>query len=141
MLEAIQKICEEDPTVRFIEDEDTGQRILRGMGELHLQILFERIKREFKINLRAGKPRVTVRESIQGEGIGNVTVDRVIKAGYYKVSAIKGNSDAETSEEKIKKLMIKTERNLGKEISAIDLHGLSHEMGGKILEDLLRLLK
>ena len=74
MLEALQKICEEDPTVRFIEDEDTGQRILRGMGELHLQILFERIKREFKINLRGGKPRVTVRESIQGEGIGDVTV-------------------------------------------------------------------
>ena len=40
MLEAIAKICEEDPTVRFEEDEETGQRILRGMGELHLQILF-----------------------------------------------------------------------------------------------------
>ena len=81
MLEALEKICEEDPTVRFVEDEDTGQRILRGMGELHLQILFERIKREFNINLRAGKPRVTVRESIEGEGVANITVDRIIKAG------------------------------------------------------------
>ena len=64
MMEAIAKICEEDPTVRFEEDEETGQRILRGMGELHLQILFERMNREFNLKLRSGKPRVTVRETI-----------------------------------------------------------------------------
>ena len=81
MLEAIAKICEEDPTVRFEEDEDTGQRILRGMGELHLQILFERMNREFNLKLRSGKPRVTVRETIQGAGKADETIERTIIAG------------------------------------------------------------
>ena len=54
---------------------------------------------------------------------------------------IEENINPETSEDKIKNLMIKKERNLDKEISAIDLHGLSHEMGGEILKDLLRMFK
>jgi elongation factor G len=78
MLEAISKICEEDPTVRFEEDEETGQRILRGMGELHLQILFERMNREFNLKLRSGRPRVTVRETIQNMATADETVERVI---------------------------------------------------------------
>lgn len=81
MLEAIAKICEEDPTVRFEEDEETGQRILRGMGELHLQILFERMNREFNLKLRSGKPRVTVRETIRGTGSADETIERNILAG------------------------------------------------------------
>ncbi len=81
MMEAIAKICEEDPTVRFEEDEETGQRILRGMGELHLQILFERMNREFNLKLRSGKPRVTVRETIQSTGSADETIERTIATG------------------------------------------------------------
>jgi elongation factor G len=81
MLEAIAKVCEEDPTVRFEEDEETGQRILRGMGELHLQIIFERLQREFKLKIRAGRPRVTVRETISGSGSATITLDRTIRVG------------------------------------------------------------
>ena len=81
MLEAIAKICEEDPTVKFEEDEETGQRILRGMGELHLQILFERMNREFNLKLRSGKPRVTVRETIRNTGNADETIERTIIAG------------------------------------------------------------
>ncbi len=81
MLEAIAKICEEDPTVRFEEDEETGQRILRGMGELHLQIIFERMNREFNLQLRSGRPKVTVRESIQGVGSADETIERTILTG------------------------------------------------------------
>ena len=51
LLDVLSKICEEDPTLRFEDDAETGQRILKGMGELHLQIIFERIQREF--NLRS----------------------------------------------------------------------------------------
>ena len=78
MLEAISKVCEEDPTLRFEEDEETGQRILKGMGELHLQIIFERINREFNLQLRSGRPKVTVRESIQRTGNADTTVERNI---------------------------------------------------------------
>ena len=81
MMDAIAKICEEDPTVRFEEDEETGQRILRGMGELHLQILFERMNREFNLKLRSGKPRVTVRETIRNEASADETIERTILTG------------------------------------------------------------
>ena len=49
MLEALRKVCEEDPTLRFEDDPETGQRILSGMGELHLQIIFERLERETEV--------------------------------------------------------------------------------------------
>ncbi len=81
MLEALGKVCEEDPTVRFEEDEETGQRILKGMGELHLQIIFERVEREFGLKIRAGKPRVMTRETIAGPGEGDHTLERVLRAG------------------------------------------------------------
>jgi elongation factor G len=80
-LDVIRKVCEEDPTLRFIEDEDTGQRILSGMGELHLLIVFERIEREFGCHIRAGKPRVMTRETIERQGRADSTVDRTIRTG------------------------------------------------------------
>lgn len=85
MLEAISKVCEEDPTLRFEEDEEIGQRILRGMGELHLQIIFERIQREFNIKLRAGRPRVTTRETVLNQGESNITLNRKFKAGDKEI--------------------------------------------------------
>jgi len=77
-VEVMAKVCEEDPTLRFEEDPDTAQRILKGMGELHLQIVFERIKREFGVEIRAGKPRVMSRETIRGPGRGEADLDRTI---------------------------------------------------------------
>jgi elongation factor G len=81
LLEVLGKICEEDPTVRFVEDKDTGERVLRGMGELHLQIIFERIQREYGLKVRAGRPSVMTRETIAGSGKGNVLVDRLLHIG------------------------------------------------------------
>ena len=79
MLEVLAKVTEEDPTLRFQEDTETGQRILMGMGELHLQIVFERVEREFGVRLRAGRPRVVQRETVLGPGRGTGEVDRVIE--------------------------------------------------------------
>ena len=59
------KLLEEDPTFKFHESEDTGQMILSGMGELHLDIIIERLRREFKVDVRTGNPRVSYRESIK----------------------------------------------------------------------------
>jgi len=69
-LEVLDKIQQEDPTLRVEEDKDTGQRLLRGMGELHLQIVLERIEREFGIHVRSGEPAVALRETVSGSGAG-----------------------------------------------------------------------
>jgi elongation factor G len=62
---AIQKLAEEDPTFSVQLDEETGQTVIGGMGELHLDILVDRMKREFKVEANVGKPQVAYRETIR----------------------------------------------------------------------------
>jgi elongation factor G len=64
---ALQKLAEEDPTFRVKTDEETAQTIISGMGELHLDIIVDRLKREFKVEANIGKPQVAYRETIQKE--------------------------------------------------------------------------
>ena len=64
MGESLRKLSEEDPTFRVRSDENTGQTIISGMGELHLDILIDRMLREFKVQANVGAPRVAYRESI-----------------------------------------------------------------------------
>jgi elongation factor G len=61
---AIQRLAEEDPTFQVRTDEDTGQTIIAGMGELHLEVLVDRMKREFRVEANVGKPQVAYRETI-----------------------------------------------------------------------------
>jgi len=63
--EALIKLAEEDPTFRIKVDEETGQTIIAGVGELHLEILVDRIKREFRVEANVGKPQVAYRETIR----------------------------------------------------------------------------
>ncbi len=63
---ALQRLAEEDPTFRIHTDDETGQTIMSGMGELHLDILIDRMKREFKVEANIGEPQVAFRESIKG---------------------------------------------------------------------------
>jgi elongation factor G len=62
--QALHKLSEEDPTFRVRNDETTGQTIISGMGELHLDVLIERMRREFNVNANVGRPRVAYRESM-----------------------------------------------------------------------------
>src|SRR3954451_20667630 len=62
---AIQKLAEEDPTLRVEQNSDTGQTVIKGMGELHLDILVDRMKREFRVEANVGKPQVAYRETIR----------------------------------------------------------------------------
>jgi elongation factor G len=64
---AIQKLAEEDPTFQVRQDDETGQTIIAGMGELHLDILVDRMRREFHVEANVGKPQVAYRETIRRE--------------------------------------------------------------------------
>lgn len=79
---ALSKLAEEDPTFRVRTDEETGQTIISGMGELHLEIIVDRMKREFKVESNVGKPQVAYRETITKE------TDMEVK--YAKQSGGKG---------------------------------------------------
>ena len=63
--EALAKLAEEDPTFRVYTDEETGQTIINGMGELHLEIIVDRLQREFEVNANVGRPQVAYRETIR----------------------------------------------------------------------------
>ena len=65
---AIQRLAEEDPTFRVRNDEETGQTVISGMGELHLDILVDRMRREFNVEANIGKPQVAYRETIRRHG-------------------------------------------------------------------------
>jgi elongation factor G len=66
---ALQRLAEEDPTFRIRVDDETGQTIISGMGELHLEILVDRMKREFKVEANIGQPQVAYRETIRKDGV------------------------------------------------------------------------
>ncbi|MSP64144.1 MAG: elongation factor G [Ignavibacteria bacterium] len=72
MSEALQKLAEEDPTFRISSNEETGQTLIGGMGELHLEIIVERMRREFRVDANVGKPQVaykeTIRKKVEAEG-------------------------------------------------------------------------
>ncbi len=73
MMIALEKLAEEDPTFRTYTDEETGQTIIAGMGELHLEIIVDRLLREFKVEANVGQPQVAYKEAIRG----TATVDEV----------------------------------------------------------------
>ena len=76
---ALAKMADEDPTFRYDEDTDTGQTLIRGMGELHLEIIVDRMKREYGVQARAGKPQVVYRETVLGEADGHAVFERDMK--------------------------------------------------------------
>jgi elongation factor G len=67
---ALQRLVAEDPTLRVKTDQDTGQVILAGMGELHLEIILDRMKREFKVEATSGKPQIAYRETVKATADG-----------------------------------------------------------------------
>jgi len=73
------KLADEDPTFRFGEDAETGQMIIRGMGELHLDIMVDRLRREYGVDANVGRPQVVYRETLGKAGEGEARFERVVE--------------------------------------------------------------
>jgi elongation factor G len=79
LLEALARIADEDPSFRFGEDAETGQLLVSGMGELHLEIVAERVRREFGLQVRTGEPQVLMRETLTADAASEGTFEREIE--------------------------------------------------------------
>jgi elongation factor G len=76
LMEVLAKIVQEDPTFRFNDDEATGEIIISGMGELHIEIVADRINREYKLPVRVGSPNVVYKETLLSGGVGTGLFER-----------------------------------------------------------------
>lgn len=87
LLAALQALAEEDPTFRYSTDANTGQMLISGMGELHLDILVERLLREFNVKARVGKPQVAYRETLskRARAVGEFSAQHGAKTLYARV--------------------------------------------------------
>jgi len=88
MDEVLSKFTAEDPTLRVRKDEDTGQTILSGMGELHLEIITSRMQREFNTNVNVGRPQVMYREAIAAHAQASAAFDREIAGQRHFAEAV-----------------------------------------------------
>jgi len=86
LVDALRDMADEDPTFHTSINEETGQTIIHGMGELHLEIIRDRILREYKVQANAGRPMVAYRESVSKTGTGNFTFDREIGSESHYAS-------------------------------------------------------
>ena len=86
LVESMKSLAAEDPTCQVREDEETGQTILSGMGELHLEILVDRLKREFKCAANVGKPMVSYVETVTATGTTKFTFDRELGGKRHAVT-------------------------------------------------------
>ena len=86
LVESMQTLAAEDPTCQVREDEETGQTILSGMGELHLEILVDRLKREFKCAANVGKPMVSYLETVTAPSQAEFTFDRELGGKRHAVT-------------------------------------------------------
>jgi elongation factor G len=107
---ALSRLAEEDPTFQVRSDEETGQTVISGMGELHLEVLVDRMKREFKVEAAVGRPQVAYRETVRGEahkvegkfirqtggsgqyGVAYIDLEPAPGEGFDFVNKIKGGS-------------------------------------------------
>ncbi len=92
LLDALDQLQQEDPTLKVEDNQETGQRVLRGMGELHLQIASERLRREFGVNIRVGSPDVVTRETLLRSSELETVFHRLIEPADAKKLELKARA-------------------------------------------------
>ena len=138
--EALGILCVEDPTLKLALDEVGGQRIVSGMGELHLEIVQERLKREFKLAPRVGNPQVVCRETVaktaQGVGLVDSVIFGATQYGYVELEASPAPRGSGTAINFAPKLATIPE-NLRLNVLAGVENGLNCGFNGYALDDLV----
>ena len=86
LFQSLDRLAEEDPTFKVKKDEDTGQNLISGMGELHLEIITDRLIREFSVNANVGKPQVTYKETVSSEAAAEKLYEHIILGKNNKAS-------------------------------------------------------
>ena len=84
IIQVLEKVSQEDPTFRFKYDEDSGQTVISGMGELHLEVLLHRMEREYNLSVNIGKPQVVYRETISETVEVEETFDRELGGAHHQ---------------------------------------------------------
>lgn len=128
---SLESLKVEDPTFNYHTNKETGQLLIMGMGELHLEIITDRLQREFKVGVNVGKPQVAYRESIKGEGASEHTYEREI-GGKLQF----GHLELKVSPRDDAQLIIKSslnERTLPKEIVEACKRGILEAVPGGVL--------
>src|SRR6185436_15879370 len=104
------KLADEDPTFRQGEDAETGQTIIRGMGELHLDIMVDRLRREYGIEANVGRPQVVYRETVARTGEGESRFERVLEdESLFGQARIRVSPRPRGSGNELKMALVKTE--------------------------------
>lgn len=128
---AIQKLVSEDPTLRVSTDQETGQTILAGMGELHLEIIVDRMKREFNVEANVGKPQVAYRETIRNTAEYDYTHKKQTGgSGQYARVKLRVEPDPEKNFEFINEV---TGGNIPKEFIPAVEKGVTEALEGGVL--------
>ncbi len=83
LVPALARVAEEDPSLKVTTDEETGQTLLSGMGELHLEVILHRLERDFNARLRAGRPQVVYRETINAVAAATGSFDRELAGKHH----------------------------------------------------------
>ncbi|MCD6327084.1 elongation factor G, partial [bacterium] len=88
LVAALKQLCAEDPTFRVKLDKETGQTVISGLGELHLEILVERLRRRFKVQTRTGQPQVAYKEGIKRNGSGTGSFSRTLASSVTQSATV-----------------------------------------------------
>ena len=140
LLVSLEKLVIEDPTFAYQENEETGQLLISGMGELHLDIILDRLKREYNVQVHTGKPQVVYKETIQSSGNAHVKFDREIHEARHFGEVTVAVAPADRGQGVIFQIAPALEGKLGPEMVASVEQGareamLSGSLTGNEVED------
>ena len=125
---AMDMLVREDPTLRVLVDQETGQSVIAGMGELHLEVARHRLERDFRVEVRAGRPLVAYRETVRGAASASAKLERPFGDGRQVVSvelAVQASSKAKPS--------ISIEQDFAAELGGQLRQAISHEAQSLLL--------